>query len=129
MRGAGFAALFARVEQVMLRLGAAAQAAAKAVSVSSLRESVNDPVAVAGAEARYYVRAGMDSGWADEADMMKHVSELLAGPSLMTPENRAKVAAAAMRGWMTRFDKVEAPETLAWYRQLDGTRIEVGRAQ
>lgn len=77
-----------------------------AISVFRLySETANQPIVVAGMEARYYVRAAMAHRYEepDALDVMVHM--LLSGISndtrWMTLGNRALVAAAAIRGWST----------------------------
>lgn len=63
----------------------------------------NDPVWVAGLEARYYVRGAMDPMYATPWARDALVFAILSGLSIpaLQPRNRALVAAAVVRGWVT----------------------------
>jgi hypothetical protein len=77
----------------------------------------NDPVRVAGLEARYYVRAAMDPSYATPEALHQMVGRLLAGdgdydPDLarLAPESRRAVGVSAMVGWETRGER-----TTSWW--------------
>lgn len=95
--------------------------------MSTLRERANEPAHVAGLEGRYFVRGAMDPTYTTEDALCRLLESIMTGESdltlLLTRENRATVAAAAVRGWV-EFHDVDA-EPLCWHRYLDGTRIEV----
>lgn len=100
-----------------------------------LREQANDPVRVAGYEATYYVRAGLDHAVTSPDDLVRAVlagNDSLTGETdfwllLMSPANRRAVAVAAMRGWAEHRD--DSPvEVLAWHRQMGDTTVLLGRA-
>lgn len=80
--------------------------------IEHARAAANDPVHVAGLEARYYVRAAMDPAYAAVEDVDLLVRDLLAGREgespLLTPQNRRLVAVAAMRGYVTHRLPTEA---------------------
>lgn len=71
-----------------------------------IRARYNDPAVVAGFEGRYYARAALDPAYADRLSLDCLVRVILAGEgdpelALLTPENRRRVAVAAMLGWAT----------------------------
>lgn len=76
-------------------------------SLGAHADEVNGPVHMAGLEARYYVRGGLDPLCADPGGLDVLVRAVLAGTStdlfLVTPANRARIAAAAARGWVERY--------------------------
>ena len=70
----------------------------------------NDPVRVAGVEAKFYVRAGLDGAYAHPERRDALIRDLLHGEVedepflfLMTPENRRLVALSAIRGWVSTY--------------------------
>lgn len=77
-------------------------------------------LAVVGLEASYYVRGGM--GCTSVEDLNEVVREALRTTKLM-PRDRARLAVAALRGWVTH--NAEEAEPLTWYRLLGDTRLEV----
>lgn len=92
----------------------------------------NDVVHVAGLEGRYYVRAGLSPRYSSPARRDALVAAVLAGTAegclFLTPDNRGRVAAAVINGWVTSYDG-DAPAVLAWHRALGDVRVEVGRAR
>lgn len=86
------------------------------------------PQYVAGLEARYYVRAGLDPQVDDIDQLVRDIRTGRApGLSLLGQAARTQVALAAMRGWAVHRTE-PAGDVLAWHRQLGGTRVLVGRA-
>lgn len=91
--------------------------------------------AVAGVEAQYFVRAGLDPAYATPEALDALVQAILgaadldAGLWLLTRENRALVAAAAIRGWAGHRgrDAAPSPYGVTWHRQLGATTVRVGR--
>ena len=97
-------------------------------------------VRVSGLEARMYVRAGLDPAYASEEALdglvrliMRKPSAVLGlGDSLMLgTRDRARLAAAAMRGWAEhrpapwRHPEVTYHEATPWFRYMAGTRQRV----
>lgn len=74
----------------------------------TLRAACNDPVTVAGLEGRYFVTAAVDPDLADPESRDALIHAILGGhPTddrllLLTAENRGRVAAAVVSGWVTR---------------------------
>lgn len=94
-----------------------------------LRETANDPVRIAGLEARYYVRAGLDPAYRHPERLDALVRDLLAGDyeddplhAFVTPENRRALAVAAIRGWAESYDD---PGLYVAHRLWATTRVEV----
>lgn len=83
---------------------------------------------VAGLEARYYVRAGLDLAYASETALTGLVAEIMAGDPaalfFLQEKQRAQIAAAAVRGWVTHRHPA-ADVDLVWVRFLDGQRVWV----
>lgn len=99
-----------------------------------ITETANDPVRVAGLEARYAVRGGFDPRYATPEGLDQLVQMIMGGDAdevgdrdlwLLTSESRSLVAAAAIRGWCNSHDP--GPAILAWHRLLGTTVVEVGR--
>lgn len=96
--------------------------------VRRLQAQANDPVCVAGLESRYYVRAGL-APYDPGADP-RLVQRILAGDpdldwqvALLTPENRRRVAVAAIRGQASVEVPVDRPRhTMTRY---GGTAVEL----
>lgn len=72
----------------------------------ALRDVCNTPQAVAGLEGRYMVRAGLDPAYRSPDAVDALVREILDGTGgddrlvFLTAGNRARVAAAVLRGWV-----------------------------
>lgn len=99
---------FAQIREALRPFVKALETAARTMVrwANSIREKANDEVRVSGLEARYYVRAGADPTYAHPERRDALVRDLLAGeveddPLLVfvTPENRRRLAVAALRGW------------------------------
>lgn len=94
----------------------------------------NTPVNVAGLEARYFVRAGLDPAYADPWMLDRLVQGILTGVTedelwFVNDENRALIAASAITGWCASYAGLSTVQVLAWHRQMpDGGRLSVGRA-
>lgn len=137
---AAFARLSANTTEALSALGKALNPAFAALGVlgqglvRALSPVVraNDVVHVAGLEGRYFVRGGMSPACSSPAGRDALVLAVLAGTAegcvLLTPDNRATVAAALVAGWVSSYDG-EAPDVLAWHRALGDTHVEVGRAR
>jgi hypothetical protein len=95
-------------------------------------------VSVSGLEARMYVRAGLDPAYASEEALDGLVRLLLRKPSavlglgdsmMLGTRDRARLAAAAMRGWAEhrpapwRHPEVEYHEATPWFRYMAGQRV------
>lgn len=91
----------------------------------------NQPVRVAGLEARYYTRAALDPAYATPEGLRGLVravldpdSEEAEGLWLVSPANRRLVAVAAMTGWAEHRAGSGAGQVCA-HRQWGTTRVEV----
>lgn len=96
---------------------------------AAIREAANDEVTVSGLEARYLVRAGLDPAYRSPEDLDALVQAIMRGEAedtrLLYRENRARVAAAALRGWTHAYP---APlPILTWHRLIGGVRVVVTR--
>lgn len=95
------------------------------------RITANTPEAVAGLEARYYVRAGLDPTYAAPVALNFLVAAILGGTAggvlFLTPTNRATVAASAIRGWSQHRPGELPAEGISWGRVLGDTRVLVTR--
>ena len=85
--------------------------------------AVDQEVWVSGREASYMVRSGLAPEYTESPD--KLVQQLLKGS--LPPEVRARLAAAAIRGWVSSY-KPEAPEVLAWHRLVGDSVLVVTHA-
>lgn len=95
--------------------------------------AANQPEHVAGLEARYFVRAGLDPAYVDPRALDQLVQQILAGDDTalqyVSDENRSLIAASALTGWVGSHAGTETLQVLAWHRQMpDGQRLSVGRA-
>jgi len=99
-----------------------------------VREAANDEARVSGLEARFWVRGSL--GHLVGEDVGALARDLLRDPGcvdpggslhLLTVGNRARIAAAALRGHVEHVEG-ERPDCLAWYRLLGSTAVSVGRA-
>lgn len=101
-----------------------------AAVLETIRERANDPVRVAGLEGRYMVRAGLDPAYATADQLDALVRSIMRtdedGLAFLTRENRALIAAAAIRGW-SRYHGVDNPAGIAWGRLLGSTTVLVTR--
>lgn len=92
-----------------------------------LRRIANDPVRVAGLEARYAVRAGLDPAYTTLPALDGLVVAILHGDDpdlfLVSRENRAVIAAAAMGGWARSYDGDVT--LMPWHRFIDGRVLQV----
>lgn len=126
-----------RIRAMLPRLTAQVRAAAieqqrQIAAVRTLQTMVaNIPEAVAGLEARYYVRAGMDPAYATAHDHTALVRSILNGTAedtaRLSTEARRLVAASALRGWMDHRAPAE-PEPVGpviWHRFMSATRATV----
>lgn len=96
-----------------------------------MHDAANDEVRVSGLEARYYVRGGLHC-----PDVDALVLDLLRDPArqalededflmtLLSQTNRARLAAAALRGWVEHHPD-EDPTLLSWHRLLADGRTAV----
>lgn len=97
-------------------------------------------VRISGLEAKMYVRAGLDPQYATEDALHGLVRLLMRKPSavlglqegtMLGRSDRARLAAAAMRGWAEhrpepwRHPEVSYPSPLPWYRYMAGQAIHV----
>lgn len=86
--------------------------------------------AVARLEARYQVRAGFGPGYG-QPDLDVLVSGILSGTyddlRLLTPSNRMRVVAAAVRGWAAANPDIVVPAPV-WHRLLGDTVVTTGPA-
>jgi len=112
-------------------LSDAAEALARFVRAFSPYYAANQPVHVAGLEARYFVRAGLDPSYADPRALDQLVQQIMTGAGdllFVSDENRALIASAALRGWVGSHAGDTTVRVLAWHRQIGSTAISVGRA-
>lgn len=137
------------VQSIAEHLGTTAQFAATLLTMAlhdhtmsllrlseNLRPWVNTPVTVAGIEGRYFVRAALDPTCAtpEARDALVH-TVLVGDPGdarlmFLTPQNRALVAVAAIRGWVAGHGD-EMPASIygaAWHRQMGSTIVRVSHA-
>ncbi len=88
----------------------------------------NHPVKVAGIEARYYTRAGLDPAYATSAALDDLVAAVLNGDvsdtRFLTIQNRGRVAAQAVAGWVAHRPQ-EAVAPPVWFRLVGDQPIEV----
>lgn len=124
-------ALADRFRTAFQTFGEAVERTARALSrlTESLRETANDPVRVAGLEARYLVRAGLDPAVADPEARDALVRAILDGTVdddllavFLSPDNRRACATAALLGWAQRHPSSE-PYVL--HRLWGNDRVEV----
>lgn len=139
--GERITALFARLGEGIREAGRLAADAVRTFVAAARRwraelheravARANGVVRVAGLEGRYHVRAGQDPAYRDEPRIGQLVHAILSGQDrdtrLLSPTNRARVAASALRGWTMSYGPV-APETLVWHRLIGNTHVQVGRA-
>jgi hypothetical protein len=96
---------------------------------AAIREAANDEVTVSGLEARYFVRAGLDPAYRSPEDLDALVQAIMRGEAedtrLLYRENRARIAAAALRGHVHAYP--EAVPVLTWHRLIGGTTVVVTR--
>lgn len=127
-----WAALMEWADDAAARMVAALNAIARRFQqmMTELVEAANTPAGVAGVEGRMYVRAALSPAYATPAALSSLVSAITTGDLpdtfLLTAENRARVAAAAVTGWSQHRDG-DAPEVLAWHRVVGGTTLAVSR--
>lgn len=101
--------------------------------IEGMRERANDPVYVAGLEGRFLVRAGLDPAYRHPERRDALIRDLLSGEAedagllfLLDPENRHRVALAAIRGWVHSYGDREPGEQPYVAHRLWGTdRVEV----
>lgn len=95
-----------------------------------VRERLNDPVRVAGLEARFRVRAALDPAYADPEAIRWLVTRIMSDEvpelALLSRENRALVAAAALGSWVEHHPDTEV-RVLAWHRLLGSVPVVVTR--
>jgi hypothetical protein len=80
-------------------------------------------------EARMQVRAGLDPAYSQSPDAL--VQDLLSNPlasgsMVLRASHRARLAAAALRGWAE--SHADEPVQVAWHRKMAGTYLQVGVA-
>lgn len=94
------------------------------------RAITNAPERVAAMEARYQITAGMDPAYAVDPDAL--IQDILTGEAgqlaFATPATRAKVAAAAIRGWSVSHTETGPGHPVFWHRAYGDTIIQVGAA-
>lgn len=101
---------------------------------AQVRASANTPASVAAVEGLYLVRAGVDPAYATPEARDALLRTILAGTAddgglwLLTPENRARVAAAASMGWVVGHGRRHPTPRhgVSWHRQLGDTAVRVG---
>lgn len=123
------AAEVARETARVVNRGLRAWARTMAKVSARVREAANDEVLVAGLEGRYSVRAGLDPAYRSPEALDALVQAIMRGEAedtrLLTRENRAVVAAAALRGWTHAYP---APlPILTWHRLIGGVHVVVTR--
>lgn len=100
-----------------------------------IRQMANSDVLVSGIEGTMQVRAGMDPRYDTEENLQRLIADLLVHPErqtgdaydrFLTPENRARLAAAALRGWVQTHD-TPRQDALTWHRMMNGVMLQVGR--
>ncbi|UQS95161.1 hypothetical protein Pam4_18 [Pseudanabaena phage Pam4] len=134
--GVEYAEAFTRLSATLTAAGevwarASRQAAAALSRMGeALTGAANDPVRVAGVEARAYVHGGM--ACADQAALGAYVREVLAGEAdgcaFLTAANRARVAAEAARGYVTHhIEPAPTDGVLAWHRLVGDRHLQVVR--
>lgn len=138
-RTAAIAATFHRVaEQVNEAMRQLSKVAVEALQkieglMAKFREAANQPVAVAGLEARFYVRGALDPTYRSEDARDRLVVAIMAGQTLrdddwsllfLTRENRARVAASVLTGWQTHRGPAPASPYAA-HRLWGAERVEV----
>lgn len=114
-------------------LTGAAETIGKLARALSPYFAANEPVHVAGLEARYFVRAGLDPACAAPSQLDALVQTILTGTAddlrYVNDENRAVIAGSAIAGWCASYAGQSTVRVLAWHRQMpDGIRLSVGRA-
>lgn len=132
----------ARIERAFRQMAETARAAARVINKAMtdlsrhlhrmqqrIIDAANDEVLVSGLEARYQVRAGLDPAYRTPGDLDGLVQAIMRGEAedtrLLTAENRARVAAAALRGWTHAYP---APlPVLTWHRLIGGVEVVVTR--
>ena len=99
--------------------------------LGTLRDRANDPVHIAGLEARFHVRAALDPDYTDEFAITWLVNRIMQGevPELffITRANRARIAAAALNAWVEAHPAQEVT-VLAWHRLIGSVPVVVTRA-
>jgi hypothetical protein len=113
------------------RMGETMQTMTKAMRSfgSALRDAANDEIRVAGLEARYYVRGAFEDIDPLVRNLLRHpartapMSEAFA-LSMLTKKNRARLAAAAIRGHVSHTEG-EAPATTGWCRWYRDAEVVV----
>lgn len=111
-----FADAYARVREAFTPFAEAIRVANRRLALlgHQFQKVANDPVHIAGLEARYMVRAGLDPAYATAHDLDALVSALLSRGTVdeddtfapfITPENRRRLAVAAIRGWVGSYVK------------------------
>lgn len=101
--------------------------------MASLVVTANDPALVERLAVKMYVRGGLDWTLESEGDLKAAVRHLLTGKapavsSVLTPPNRALLAASLLTGWVTH-RPVTNPQVLTWHRLLGRTAVEITRSK
>lgn len=114
-----FRAAFKRLEAVREVMSGKIVTAAEAIANLTQRWSQPREVYVAGLEARYYVRGGLDSRYRDPEARDALVRDLMRGkelppPCLLDARERGQVAAAFLCGWEQSYG---GRDTVATYGQ------------
>lgn len=98
-------------------------------SLEFWRIIANTPAAVAGLEGRYHVRGALSTRSQAARDVL--IRGILDGTAggciLLTPTNRAVVAAAVLRGWTQTHPGDLPAHGISWGRVLGDTRVLVTR--
>lgn len=125
-------AVFLRLRDALRQMAPAVERAFRPLTTYSraLTVSANDPVRVAGLEARFHVRAALDPAYRDPEAIRWLVTRIMQGQVpdlvLLSRENRALVASAALSAWVNRYPTTEV-EVLAWHRLLGSVPVVVTR--
>jgi hypothetical protein len=123
------------IRQALQPFAEAMAGAARALGrlAERMREAANDPVYVAGLEARYYVRAGLDPSYAHPERRDALIQGLLAGKTgaadddllpFVSPENRRLLAVSALRGWVESYES-DRERVYVAHRLWGSARVEV----
>lgn len=108
---------FKRLEAALVAWGEVAARTAEAVANLTQRWSQSREVYVAGLEARYWVRGGLDTRYRDPEARDALVRDLMRGkelppPCLLDAKERAQVATAFLAGWAQSYP--EPPACACW---------------